>query len=106
MTEQEVVKMGIDVCTALEQYEKCDTVHGNVKAEQIFIDASGKYKLGDFDKSWEKENTVTGYGQKNDKIEKTEDVYAIGKVISELLNGKQISGNLAQVLLQLLVGFG
>lgn len=98
MTEQEVVKMGINVCTALEQYEKCDTVHGNVKAEQIFIDASGKYKLGDFGKSWEKENTVTGYGQKNDKIEKTEDVYALGKMISELLNGKQISGNLAQVL--------
>ncbi len=46
--EREGVKMGIDVCTALEDACKSGIVHGNIKPANIFATEFGTYKLGDF----------------------------------------------------------
>ncbi len=46
--EREGVKVGIDVCTALEEAYKSGVIHGNIKPGNIFATEFGTYKLGDF----------------------------------------------------------
>lgn len=46
--EKAAVDLGIDICSALEHYEKRGTVHGDIKPENIFVSSSGRYKLADF----------------------------------------------------------
>lgn len=46
--EQTVVRLGIDICNALEAIADAGTYHGEIKPENIFVDANGCFKLGDF----------------------------------------------------------
>ena len=48
MTEQEVVRLGMDICSALTVCRKQNIVHRDIKPENIFVNASGDFKLGDF----------------------------------------------------------
>ncbi len=48
MSEEEIVKLGIDICTALELLEKRNILHRDIKPENLFINKDGDYKLGDF----------------------------------------------------------
>ena len=43
-----VVKLGTDVCRALELCARFDIIHRDIKPENIFISELGDYKLGDF----------------------------------------------------------
>ncbi len=49
MKEKDVMKLGIDICRALETCEKKNNViHRDIKPENIFVSKTGNYKLGDF----------------------------------------------------------
>lgn len=48
MHQDEVVKLGIDICSALEVCHKAGIVHRDVKPANIFVSDHGDYKLGDF----------------------------------------------------------
>lgn len=48
LTEAEVVKLGTDICHALEVCSTKGIVHRDIKPENIFISDSGDFKLGDF----------------------------------------------------------
>ena len=48
MTQDEVVRMGIDICQALELIAKKNIIHRDIKPENIFVNENGDYKLGDF----------------------------------------------------------
>ena len=48
LKESDVLKLGIDICKALEYCHKQDIIHRDIKPENIFITSSGDYKLGDF----------------------------------------------------------
>ena len=48
ISEQEVIKLGIDICKALEVCQKHNIVHRDIKPENIFVSPMGDYKLGDF----------------------------------------------------------
>ena len=48
ISEQEVIKIGIDICKALEVCQKYNIVHRDIKPENIFVSSLGDYKLGDF----------------------------------------------------------
>ena len=48
ITENDILKLAIDICSALEYCESRNIVHRDIKPENIFIDNAGNYKLGDF----------------------------------------------------------
>ena len=47
MDEKEVIRLGIDICTALSTCRKKNIVHRDVSLDNIFV-RDGNYKLGDF----------------------------------------------------------
>ena len=48
LSEAEVIRLGIDICSALEICEKKQIIHRDIKPENIFINEFGFFKLGDF----------------------------------------------------------
>lgn len=48
MTGDEVISLGIDVCSALELCAKKNIIHRDIKPQNIFLNEFGNYKLGDF----------------------------------------------------------
>ena len=48
MGAKDVVKLGIDLCKALEICDKYDIIHRDIKPENIFVSDLGVFKLGDF----------------------------------------------------------
>lgn len=48
ISEREVLKIGIDICRALEVCNQKKIIHRDVKPENIFISSTGDFKLGDF----------------------------------------------------------
>lgn len=48
LSEAEVIRLGIDMCSALEICEKKQIIHRDIKPENIFINQFGFFKLGDF----------------------------------------------------------
>lgn len=48
LAEGEVIRLGMDICKALEYCEKLNIIHRDVKPENIFITKFNEFKLGDF----------------------------------------------------------
>lgn len=46
--EDEVIKLGKDLCQALSQCEKKNIIHRDIKPANFFVTDEGTYKLGDF----------------------------------------------------------
>lgn len=47
LEQDEILKLGIDLCKALEFCRKFDIIHRDIKPENIFINSNGDFKLGD-----------------------------------------------------------
>ncbi|MDE7261820.1 MAG: protein kinase, partial [Oscillospiraceae bacterium] len=48
LTMEELLRLGIDICTALELLEKHSMVHRDIKPDNVFLNDMGVFKLGDF----------------------------------------------------------
>ena len=48
LTEGDVIRLGIDICNALELCERQKIIHRDIKPANIFVSTSGSFKLGDF----------------------------------------------------------
>lgn len=48
LSRDEVVRLGIHICDALELLESEDIIHRDIKPENLFVNDFGDYKLGDF----------------------------------------------------------
>ena len=48
VSEQDVIRLGCDLCKALEDCQKFGIIHRDIKPDNIFISKTGDYKLGDF----------------------------------------------------------
>ena len=102
LSENEVIKLGVDICTALELCAKRNVIHRDIKPENIFINQFGDFKLGDFGIARKLENVTGGLSQKGaynymaPEIEKgyqydaTVDLYSLGLVLYRLLNKNRL----------------
>ncbi len=100
-TEKDVVKLGIDICSALEVLDKHKIIHRDIKPANIFVNSVGVYKLGDFGESKVLSSnnvgmTVRGtYTYMSPEISMghsaniTADIYSLGIVMYRLLNGNK-----------------
>lgn len=99
-TVKDVIKIGIDICKALEVCKQHNIVHRDIKPENIFISETGDYKLGDFGIAKEIEKT-TGMSKKGtytyvapevfkgEAYNASVDIYSLGVVMYRLLNNNR-----------------
>ena len=99
--EKEIIRLGCNLCTALELCEKNNIIHRDIKPANIFVSANGDYKLGDFGVSRIMENSSTNGGitgtprymapevYANRKYGRTADIYSLGLVLYWLLNERR-----------------
>lgn len=102
LTEEEVIKLGCDICTALEICAKRNIIHRDIKPENIFINDFGHFKLGDFGIARKMENLTAGLSQKgspnymapevahSSEYDARVDTYSLGIVLYRLLNGNRL----------------
>lgn len=102
LTEKDVIKLGCDICTALEICAKKNIIHRDIKPENIFINDFGDFKLGDFGIARKLENMTGGLSQKgtfnymapevanSSEYDARVDTYSLGIVLYRLLNGNRL----------------
>ena len=98
MTVNDVVKIGIDICKALELCNKNNIIHRDIKPENIFYSEHGDFKLGDFGIARELEKTMAGLSRtgtpsymapevyKGLSYNSSVDTYSLGIVLYRMLN--------------------
>ena len=58
--EQQVIKLGMDLCNALILCKNENIIHRDIKPQNIFVSKTGDYKLGDFGVAKIADKTVSG----------------------------------------------
>lgn len=98
LSEKEVIKLGIDICTALELCAKCHIIHRDIKPENIYVNQFGDFKLGDFGIARKLENVSFPLSQKGTynymapevarggEYDATADIYSLGLVLYRFMN--------------------
>lgn len=98
LDSQEICKLGVDICNALELCEKKKIIHRDIKPDNIFISNIGSYKLGDFGVARTMEKTVTAMSQKGTysymapevflgkEYNQNVDLYSLGILLYQLFN--------------------
>ena len=98
LDEEEIIRLGIDMCTALGICHRKNIIHRDIKPQNIFITDNGNYKLGDFGIARTMEKTMGGMSRKGtyrymapevfraEEYDHTVDIYSLGIVLYTLLN--------------------
>ena len=102
LTEKEVLKLGIDLCRALEYCGQLHIIHRDIKPENIFVSRFGDFKLGDFGIARELEKTMSGLSKKGtysymapemyrgEKYDRRVDIYSLGLMLYKLMNHNRL----------------
>ncbi|MBE6715506.1 MAG: zinc-ribbon domain-containing protein [Ruminococcaceae bacterium] len=103
LSENEVIALGMDICTALEYCSKRNIIHRDIKPENIFINDLGCFKLGDFGIAKRLENMSDALTYQKGTLnymapevalgkeyDSRVDLYSLGLVLYKLLNGNML----------------
>lgn len=108
MKEKDIIKLGIDLCTALDICSRKNIVHRDIKPDNIFVNEFGDYKLGDFGVARNLERMTMGMSMKGTPnymapevykslLKQTDfaaackvDIYSLGMVLYWLSNGSRL----------------
>lgn len=97
----DVIRLGIDMCRALEVCRELNIVHRDIKPDNIFVSATGSYKLGDFGVARTIEKTMAGLSRKGtysymapeiyngQEYGFEADIYSLGIVLYKMLNNNR-----------------
>lgn len=95
--QNDVIRIGTDICSALEGFRGAGIIHHDVKPENIYVDKNGNFKLGDFGvcKGRFGENNVTSSYiapelYKSGSIDVSSDIYSVGILLYKLLNNNRL----------------
>ena len=101
ISRADVIRLGIDICSALELCRKNNIIHRDIKPENIFVSDNGKFKLGDFGIAKTVEKTTGGLSKKGTytymapEVYKGEaygasvDIYSLGIVLYRFMNNNR-----------------
>lgn len=90
--KNDIIKMGIDICTALEYCQSKGVVHRNITPDAIYFASDGKFKLGNFklfDPAVAKKTNINYVSPEFNNGEETDiqtDIYSLGIVLFQFLN--------------------
>lgn len=96
----EIIKIGIDICKALESCEKRGIIHRDIKPQNIFVSDDDNFKLGDFGVARQVESNslnMTRVGTckfiapevfNGDPYGSVADIYSLGLVLYYYLNNR------------------
>ena len=102
LSRSDVIKLGIDICKALEVCRKNNIIHRDIKPQNIFISDLGDFKLGDFGIARTVEKTMGGLSKKGTyhymapEVFKSEpygasvDIYSLGIVLYRFMNNNRL----------------
>lgn len=102
LSENEVIRLGIDLCSALEICEKQSIIHRDIKPENIFVNDFGFFKLGDFGIARKLAATQSSQSIKGtynymapevasgSNYDSRVDIYSLGIVLYRLLNNNRL----------------
>lgn len=101
LSEIEIIKLGIDMCTALSSLQSKNMIHGNINPGNIFFDSKGNYKLGGIGTLGELDifiggsmadlNTYFIAPEATNSLTRNSltDIYSVGSVMYYLLNNNK-----------------
>ena len=101
LAKRDIIKLGMDICKALESCQRYNIIHRDIKADNIFISDDGEFKLGDFgiarvierkDQTLSKKGTSAYMAPevyKGQTYTSAVDIYSLGMVMYRLMNNNR-----------------